>query len=241
MKALNPYEVRTVDLSLAKLYKIRGRLLQGDTPLIGAISLTYSGKTLPTWISNYDGTFEMFAPAKYTGAATLTITTAAGRQTKDITIPNADLELGDIVFGGSVVTGGVITVTPSLAGRAPFTIPVPEGLTATVNEEGTSFSVEWFPEDYNQPGWNMFFVGGSEKDGGFFECIYGDDTFSFDSDRNSGSVKIISIADGVLTFSFNGKCNLSFRGATGEVWDDNAFYQSGELKAVIVEVDVTGR
>ncbi|MCR4614280.1 MAG: carboxypeptidase-like regulatory domain-containing protein [Bacteroidaceae bacterium] len=240
VKALSPYEVRTVDLTLAKLYKIRGRLLQGDVPLIGAISLAYDGKTLPTWISNYDGTFEMFAPAKYTGAATLTITTAAGRQTKSISINNADVELGDIVFGGSVA-GGIITITPSLAGRDPFTLPVPEGLTATVSEDGTSFNVSWQTEDYNQPGWNMFFVGGNEKDGGFFECIYFTDTFSFDTDRSSGSVKIVKIADGVLTFTFNGKCRLSFRGATDEVWDENAFYQTGELNAVIVEGDETGR
>ena len=237
VKALNPYEVRTVDLTLAKLYKIRGRLLQGDTPLIGAISLAYDGKTLPTWISNYDGTFEMFAPAKYTGKATLTITTAAGRQTKDIDIKNADVELGDIVFGGSVVTGGLITVNPSLAGYAPFTIPVPEGLTATVSDDGTSFEVNWQPEDSNQPGWNMFYVGGSEK-GGFFECIYWTESFSFNTDRSEGSVKIIKIADGVLTFTFNGKCDLSFgndtSGASGE-YDDNAFYQSGELTAIIVD------
>lgn len=241
VKALSPYEVRTVDLTLAKLYKIRGRLLQGDSPLIGAISLAYDGKTLPTWISNYDGTFEMFAPAKYTGAATLTITTAAGRQTKSISISNADVELGDIVFGGSSATSGVITINPSLAGRDPFTLPVPEGLTATVSEDGTSFNVQWQTKDYNQPGWSMFFVGGNEKDGGFFECIYSTDTFMFDTDRSSGSVKIVKIADGVLTFTFNGKCRLSFRGATGEVWDENAFYQTGELNAVIVEGDETGR
>ncbi|MBR3442806.1 MAG: hypothetical protein IKG96_04020 [Bacteroidaceae bacterium] len=231
VKALTPYEVKTVDLNVTKLYKIKGRLLQESTPLIGAITLTYGEKTLPSIASKFDGTFEMYAPAKYSGPAKLNIVTAAGRKTVDITLSStADLAVGDIVFANSAIGGGVITVTPSLPGYAPFNIPVPADLNAYYDPATGKFSVQWFNEDqdYESGGWNMFFVDQ------MFECIYYNDEFSFDTDRWEGSATLVKVEEYKLTFTINGKCRLSFRTGDDEAWDEGAFYQSGELTATIV-------
>lgn len=237
VKALSPYEVRTVNLNVTKLYKVTGRLLQETTPLIGAVSLTYGDKTLPTTISKSDGTFEIYAPAKYSGPAKLDITTAAGRKTVDINLTNtADLAVGDIVFSSSVIGGGVITVTPSIPGYAPFNIPVPADLNAHFDPTTGDFSVFWQTEDYNAAGWNMFFVDG------MFECIYSNDELMFDTDRWEGSATLVKVEDDKLTFTINGKCRLGFRTGEKEDWDDDAFYQSGELTATIVpDEDFSGR
>ena len=74
----------------------------------------------------------------------------------------------------------------------------------------------------------MFFVDQ------MFECIYYNDEFMFDTDRWEGSANLVKVEDDKLTFTINGKCNLSFRTGDNEVWDEGAFYQSGELTATIV-------
>lgn len=242
VEPLTPYEVRTVNLTLTKLYKVTGRLVQeGVGSLIGALSFSYGATTLPTVVTRYDGTFDAFIAANYSGPAKLEVTTAAGRKTIDFNVPaGADVSLGDIVFANSVITGGVITVTPSLAGYAPFNIPVPNDLRAYVDDKDnpTSISIEWQPEDWDtwqlEGGWNMIYIN-YDPQWSMFECIWSSPDFmtQFDSDRQMGTFNLIGIEGDKVKFSINGKCHVSFRGAEDEVWDEDAFYQSGELTATI--------
>lgn len=236
--ALKPYEVRKVDLTLTTLYRISGRLLNGTTPIIGAIQLSYGGKTKPAIINNSDGTFTMYAPQGYTGPAQLSITTGAGRKTVDITISKADVNLGDINFTSAPTSKNTITVVPTDAAIPSFVIELPE-LQAEINNDGSILiqiprdgSHEW---DGESEGLNMFFVNLMDTPDGpsafaEFMGIFGG--YFFDSSRYDCTGKVVKIEGDKLIFTISGTGNLDKHDASGD-YSGSCVYSSGELTATI--------
>lgn len=240
VKALEPYETRKVDLTLNTVYKITGRLLNGTTPLIGALQLSYGSKTRPAIINNSDGTFTIYAPQSYTGPAQLNITTGAGRKTVDITLAKADVNLGDINFTTTPSAKNSITVVPPDSKVASFVIELPE-LFAEIGHDGSILIQAPHKEDHDwdgeSEGLNMFFVElrPSEKAGVYtafaeFMGLFGG--YFFDSSRYDCTGEVVKIEGDKLIFTISGTGNLDRRDGSGD-YSGTCTYASGQLTATI--------
>jgi len=98
VSALEPLSEKNVQLTLPKLYKVTGRLLQGGKPAIGYLWLTVAGKDGVRTVTDANGSFMLQIPVNYTGDAMLNIL-AGTKATRDLSLGKEDIDLGDIELG----------------------------------------------------------------------------------------------------------------------------------------------
>ncbi len=244
---LTPYEVKTVDLKLTSLNKITGRLLQDNSPVIGVVTLIYGDKRLPAVVSKYDGTFVVYAPYNYTGAASLDVIAGAGHKTVSLTLDNTDKNLGDITFTSpSPVDGNVISIVPTEAGFPTINLQLPT-LLAQINEspDGTRTGEAGYTVmalidrddpnyDFNH-GLNMCMFELGNTDGPAFAEFMGEqDGYNYDCSRYDCTATNISLNGDKLTFKVSGTGNM-FDYTDNNNPESPFVYQSGTLTATIVE------
>lgn len=98
--ALAPRQDYHVDLVLPHLYKVEGRLLSNGKAAVGYVWLRYGARNSVRVVTDNEGRFELTLPVGYTGPATVRILSGV-ELSRDITIANKDIDLGDIEVGGT--------------------------------------------------------------------------------------------------------------------------------------------
>ena len=112
VKALEPGETKRIDITLPTLYEVSGRIVNNAGGAnIASIYIGYGSKKTTSVVSKTDGTFSFYAPEGYSGTATLYVTTLDGDVvTRDITLGNSNVNVGDIVIQALTGSGGQMTV-----------------------------------------------------------------------------------------------------------------------------------
>lgn len=127
VSGLDKKETRRVDITLPVLYTVSGRIVNnGGGANIASVWISYNDYSTSRVRSNMDGTFVLYAPENYKGAATLYVQTMdEDIITKEITLGNEDVNVGDIIISSIIGSGGQMTVKLSDGSTAMLNIVNP--------------------------------------------------------------------------------------------------------------------
>ena len=180
-------EERAIDIVLPKLYNLKGRIVnQGGGTNIASVWLEYgtAGRKTKSVTSKEDGTFSMHLPEGYTGTAVVNVRTSDGETvSKQVTIGNADMNIGDIVIMSATGSGGILNVNLSNGSAVSIQIPNAEpGMGVMVvddkllydseTEDGSYTAIQL--EGYNSSNSNysnVMFAVGNEANGEEFGSL----------------------------------------------------------------------
>lgn len=112
VSGLDKKETRRVDITLPVLYTVSGRIVNnGGGVNIASVWVNYNNQKTTRVVSKQDGKFSLYAPENYKGAATLYVQMMDGDIiTKEITLGDGNVNVGDIVISSAIGSGGQIVV-----------------------------------------------------------------------------------------------------------------------------------
>ncbi|MDE7117024.1 MAG: carboxypeptidase-like regulatory domain-containing protein [Bacteroidaceae bacterium] len=134
VSGLDKEETRRVDITLPALCTVSGRIVNnGGGSNIASVWVSYGNQETARVVSKQDGNFAFYAPEGFAGTATLYVQTMDGDIiTKEITLGNGNIYVGDIVISSATGSGGQMAVKLSDGSTATLNIVNP----ADNGEEG---------------------------------------------------------------------------------------------------------